>query len=333
MTMPETLDVVCVGSATEDVFVELPDAKIIRLEDRQEDLAYLALEYGAKIRVDDLLTDTGGGATNTAATFSTMGLRTAVVTKVGEDTSGDRVLQGMENLGVATFGIARTTEDRTGYSIILTGFTGDRTILVHRGAAAHLLDSDVDWDLIKQTSWVYMNSLAEDSAPLFFKVAEFCGEHGINLAINPGREQRQCGIDGLKPALEHTTLIVVNRSEAYEITGVEPDRGPDDEKEMLGMLRDAGCRNAIITYGGKGSEGMDDTGHFKLPAAEGNPVSTVGAGDAFAAGTTVGLHRGLSLRDAMRVGSVNAASVVRQVGAKKGILSWEEALTACEDFA
>lgn len=324
---PETAyDVICVGSATEDVFVDIPDTKIVRFEDREQECAYLALEYGGKIRARDVLIDTGGGATNTAVTFSTMGLRCGIVTKVGLDGPGDRVRQSMTSHGVDGFGIVADPTHRTGYSVIITGFTGDRTILVYRGASAYLRREDVDWGRLAQTSWIYMNSLAGDSAGLFAEVARFCRDRGIDLAINPGTEQRRLGMEGLREVLPAVSLLACNRSEAYEMTGVEPDRGPEDEKDMLEMFLEAGCRRAIITYGKDGSEGMDAEGHYKVPCMPGVVVSTVGAGDAYASACVVGLQRGLSLENAMWVGAANATSVVGVLGAKNGILTWEQAL-------
>lgn len=329
MREPPPFDVVCVGSSTEDVFVLVGDTHIIRIEDRREEKVYLALEYGAKIRADDLIVDTGGGATNTAVTFARMGLRTAIVSKVGDDGPGQRVREAMETEGIDTEHLVHDPEHRTGYSVIITGFTGDRTILVHRGASSYLRASEVDWQDLRQTSWVYMNSLAGESAPLFGEVAAFCAQHGVKLAINPGTEQRRLGVAGLREVLQHTAALFVNRSEAYEITGVPPDRGPDDEMRMLTMLREAGCQRVIMTYGAEGSEGMDASGHYRIPAAPADKVvSTVGAGDAFASACVVALHRGLSLPEAMRVGAANAASVIQQIGAKSGILTWEQAVKA-----
>lgn len=330
MTDRTCRDFTCVGSATEDVFVSVPDAHLFRVEDRQQEMAYLALEYGAKIRVGDVHIDTGGGATNTAVTFARMGLKTGIVTKIGVDGPGDRVIAGMGRDGIETGGVVRDTEHRTGYSVIITGFTGDRTILVYRGASAFLRESEIDWDYLARTSWVYMNSMAGETAAVFPRILEFCGERGIHVALNPGKEQRALGMAGLAPYLRNVTLLVCNRSEAYEITGVPPDRGPGDEERMLKMLLDAGCANVVLTYGSEGSEGMNASGHWKVPVIEGPVVSTVGAGDAFAAACAVGLHRGLGLEQAMRIGTANAASVVQVLGAKNGILTWEQAQAALQ---
>jgi sugar/nucleoside kinase (ribokinase family) len=328
MTTDRAHDVICIGSASEDVFVQVEEAKIIRIEDDHGEKAYLALEYGAKLKTKDVFIDTGGGATNTAVTFARMGLRASLVCKVGADAPGDRVLAAMDCEGVVRDCVVRDPEHRTGYSVILLGYTGDRTILVYRGAAGYLRETEVDWDDLRRAEWVYMNSLSGESAPLFQKVAEFCGANGVKLAVNPGGEQRRGGVAGLAPVLRSTTLLLLNREEAYELTGVPPDRGPDDETRMLTLLREAGCQAVVMTYGAEGSEGMDAAGHYKLPAVNTPAASTVGAGDAYGSACVVGLQRGLTLPRAMQLGALNATSVVQHVGAKPGILTWAEAEAA-----
>jgi ribokinase len=321
-------DVICIGSASEDVFVEVEQAKIIRIEDDCAETAYLALEYGAKLPTKSVFIDTGGGATNAAVTFARMGLRTGLVCKVGADEPGDRVLAAMDREGVIRDYVVRDPGHRTGYSVIILGYTGDRTILVYRGAAAGLHEPEVDWEDMRRAQWVYMNSLSGESAPLFQQVAEFCGAHHVKLAINPGGEQRKGGVAGLAPVLRNTTLLLLNREEAYDLTGVAPDRGPDDEAEMLAMLREAGCQAVVMTYGAGGSEGMDAGGHYRLPAVTADAASTVGAGDAYGSACVVGLQRGMPLPEAMRLGALNASSVVQHVGAKTGILTWAQAEAA-----
>ncbi len=325
--MPPTppLDLICFGSATEDVFVHVPEAKIVCFSDEHCDTSYVALEYGAKVEAQDVMIEVGGGATNTATTFARMGLRTGIVAKVGGDGPGDRVLAAMQAEGVSTDHIARDPDHRTGYSVILTGYTGERTILVYRGANAALRPEDVHWDDLAAASWVYLNSLGGDSAPLFMEVARFCGQRGVKLGLNPGSQQLALGMEGLAEAFAHTTALFLNKSEAYEVTGVEPERGPGDEVEMLNRLRQAGCKTVVMTDGGQGSEGMDETGHYQVPAVQVQVQSTVGAGDAFASACLVALHRGMSLPQAMRIGAVNAASVISHLGAKRGVLRWEEA--------
>ncbi len=318
-------DIITVGSATEDVFVNLDETKIVGFEDRHHKDEYLALPYGAKINVDSIVLDTGGGAVNTAATCAAMGLQTAALCKIGRDLIGQRIIKSVQESGADTSLFIECDDYASGYSVIITGFTGDRTILVYRGAATQLCAEDIPWEQLAEAAWIYIGSMHGPSASLFRELAVFAGQHDIQVAINPGGTQLAGGMDKLADVFAHTTAIFLNRSEAYKLTGVAPERGPTDERQMLRLLNEAGCRNVIITVGAEGSWGYDGRSFYTMPAYPTEVVSTVGAGDAFAAGCIVGLYKGLSLNAAMRIGAANAASVVSRFGAKEGILTWPQA--------
>jgi sugar/nucleoside kinase (ribokinase family) len=318
-------DIAVVGTATEDVFVKVPEAKLIRVADADCETTYLALAYGAKITVESLFLSVGGGSTNTAAGLARMGLRTAAVAKIGEDEEGSRVLARLQALGIDTGRFVRTPEFFTGLSVILTGFTGDRTILTHRGASSELTEAEIPWDLLRQVPWLFVGSMSGRSAPLFLRLADFAGEHGLNLALNPGSHQLKMGWEALRPALEHCAVLFLNKEEAYCLTGVAPHQGPRDEQEMRRRLHEAGCRTVFITAGTEGMEASDGKQSHVLPAYKTRTVSTVGAGDAFAAGALTALIRDCDLPTAMRIGALNACSVVQSYGATEGLLTWEQA--------
>jgi ribokinase len=322
-------DIAVVGTATEDVFVKAPEAKLIKLADPDCETTYLALEYGAKLSVASFFLSVGGGSTNTAAGLARMGLKTAAVAKIGQDEEGDRVLARLQALGIDTSRFLRTSACQTGLSVILTGFTGDRTILTYRGASSELTEGEVPWDLLQAAPWMFVGSMSGNSAPLFLKLADFAGAHGINLALNPGSHQLKLGWEALRPALEHCTALFLNKEEAYQLTGVAPHRGETDEEKVLHCLHGAGCRNVFITAGPAGALASDGQHRLTLPAYKAHAVSTVGAGDAFAAGALTALIKGCALERALRLGSLNSAAVIQGYGATEGLLTWEE-VTAWE---
>ena len=324
-------DIAVMGTATEDVFVSVPASKLVQISDADADYSYLALEYGAKLTVESIFISVGGGSTNTAAGLAAMGLRTVAVAKVGQDDAGDRVLARLTELGIDTSHFVRCTDNLTGLSVILTGFSGDRTILTYRGASAELRESEVPWDVLEQAPWMYVGSMSGESAPLFLRLAQFAGEHGIQLALNPGGTQLQKGWEYLRPALECCATLFVNKQEAYRLTGVSPKRGEQDEHQMSTILRGAGCARVFITDGARGAEAFEGEQHYQMPAYKARVASTVGAGDAFAAGAITALVRGESVEMAMKIGSLNAASVVQSLGATEGLVSWEEARRLVEE--
>ena len=70
------LDVLTVGAATRDVFIQSKRFKNIKNPLAADGLD-VCFPLGAKIDLDSVIFETGGGATNAAVTFSRFGLRTA----------------------------------------------------------------------------------------------------------------------------------------------------------------------------------------------------------------------------------------------------------------
>jgi sugar/nucleoside kinase (ribokinase family) len=166
--------------------------------------------------------------------------------------------------------------------------------------------------------------MSGDSAPLFEKIALHAQENGVHLAVNPGSAQLREGLAALTPALQAAEIMFVNKSEAYRLAKVEPKRGEADEMEVLRKLHEAGADTVIMTDGGNGAEAYNGTAHYTVPALDVEEKSTLGAGDAFASACTASLLRGMNLRQALRAGTYNAANVVRHLGAKRGLMNWEQ---------
>jgi sugar/nucleoside kinase (ribokinase family) len=151
-------DVITFGSATRDVilsskhFVAIPDKHTLSG-------SALHLELGAKLEVDDVVFETGGGATNTAVTFARQGLKTTFVGKVGREARGDAVLAQVKAEGVDTSLVIKDHDDPTGYSVILHTDTGKRTVLVYRGASSDFKEGEVNWSKMK-AKWFYITNLA-----------------------------------------------------------------------------------------------------------------------------------------------------------------------------
>ena len=330
---PAPSEVVTVGSATQDVFITSRDTKVMRLQSYDDEDAFLAIPYGAKIDVDEMFITTGGGGTNTGVTFKRFGLGTSVLAKVGDDRSGRVIRERLKEEGIDDSLVIVDPERGTGYSAILMSFTGERTVFVYRGATLYLDDSDIDWDRLGQAGMVFVGSLSGETARLYPKITAFCAERGIFLASNPGGTQFRAGLDAFRDVMQHLDVLFLNKEEAYTFTCVEPKRGCHDEREMLRLLHEAGAKRVLITEGAKGCQAIDGTTYYSAPACEAKVVSTLGAGDAFASACAAALFRGEFFDRALRYGAVNAAAVVQELGAKRGILTWDAATRAVDDWA
>ena len=81
-------DVICLGSATVDNFISV-------------DLPFSQIKPGYKVLVHSLEKHSGGGATNSAAAFSKLGLKANVFTKLGQDHDAEFVEKELELSNVA----------------------------------------------------------------------------------------------------------------------------------------------------------------------------------------------------------------------------------------
>lgn len=323
-------DVVTIGTATRDAFVKSKDFHVDPDHHVLGGKA-LVMPLGAKIEIPEIYFSTGGGSTNSAVTFSKQGLKTACISVVGEDISGKTVMSELKKYGVDTRFVKFRKKLPTAYSILLELVSGERTVLVYRGAAATMGSQDISWSKIK-TGWLYLSSVAGD-LDLLKKIIQFARPRGIYVAYNPGgKELKQKS--KLLPLLQDISVVIANREEASLISGVSPENELgifkvwDQMCTGINVMTDA--RRGVLVSDGKY---LYRTGIYK----EKQVVDRTGAGDAFGSGFVAGIiHQVKSwklkvssltpeaIEYAIKLGSANATSKIEGLGAKFGLLSRED---------
>ena len=141
-------DVITIGSATMDVFVESDDANIVSVYTKNKKSEFMSYPYGAKVEITDFASQVGGGGVNTACNFANLGLNTSAIFKIGDDIYSDGILESFKEKKVDLSNIIQDKNLSTGFSIILVSFQGDRTVLAHRGANAKIKKSDINFDAV-----------------------------------------------------------------------------------------------------------------------------------------------------------------------------------------
>ena len=75
-------DVITIGSATMDVFVECDDATVVSVSSINKKSEFMSYPYGAKIEISAFASQVGGGGVNTATNFANLGLSTSAIFKI-----------------------------------------------------------------------------------------------------------------------------------------------------------------------------------------------------------------------------------------------------------
>ncbi|WP_134668694.1 carbohydrate kinase family protein [Halorussus marinus] len=233
---------------------------------------------GAFVREET--TATGGVAANVAAALAELGRETGVVSRVGDDEAGDRVLAALRERGVDASRIVRGDES-TSYSLILRDPDGERMIVAGGQSVPKLRLDAADRAYLRRSDLVFTSAYAPDRVTA--ALADAAGSGGLPplvfdlsgpLAELDGRATRRATIDSLCSACD---LFVANEVSVRSYLGVGP-------RAAIAELRDRGVPRAAITRGEAGALLFDGESVSEIPAFDVETVDTTGAGDAFTAG-------------------------------------------------
>lgn len=305
------IDVATFGSATKDVFLR-SDSQIVN-SDQFTTGKGLCFPLGSKVSVKDLFFTTGGGGTNTAATFSRQGLQTAYVGKVGKDLAGRDVISALEGFGIITDWVQTTMEKRTNFSVVLDVENEDRTILVYRGASGTLKPQEIPSDI--QAKWFYIAPFPKSSLDTFYKIIDIGKRDDVKLAVNPSKSQLRDS--NFTERINDFDILIVNQEEASILTGI-PYK---NEREIFGEIDNLFRGIFVMTKGPDGLILSDDERLYEVNTTpESEVADRTGAGDSFGSGFVSGRIKGMTIEESIHLGVANATNCLKEKGAKYGIL-------------
>lgn len=304
-------DVLTIGSATKDVFLVSKQFTLIRSSEFATGIGE-CVSLGSKIEVDKLVETTGGGGTNTAVTFTNLGFHTATVTRVGDDAAGRDVLNDLTQRNVDTRFVKTIKKKNTGYSTLLTTEDGERSILVHRGVSGDFIARDFPKTV--KARWMYISSLG-GNVSLVNEMIRWAKTQKVRVAYNPGSLELKRGLKAFATVLRGVDVLIMNIEEAQMLTETKTR----DVKKLASLVGTKGT--LILTDGSNGAYAFSGNTRLHARTTGAKSISRTGAGDAFGSGVVAAIMKNMSLEDALRVGTLNAESVVQQFGAKLGILT------------
>ncbi|MCF7900009.1 carbohydrate kinase family protein [Candidatus Babeliales bacterium] len=339
--------VLTIGGATQDIIIEYQEGSSLHIENTFP--LRLSWQEGGKIEIEHLHYASGGGATNTAASFERLGFEASTFFKIGNDAAGHAIVQDLERLGT-TVHYTSTDTLQTGTSFVIPIPGKDSIIFSYQGANETLSQKEYPVDLIKEQDFIYISSLtnkAADALPhLTHNAQKYSQGKGIRVAVNPGTNQLKNNAPSLKAALSSIDVLIMNTEEMKLFaTNLKPRHfkssgsgiitsGPPLARaiisaesitftlhEYLKEILSHKVKRVVITDGKNGVYvATKDTLYFH-PALPVPVVNSLGAGDAFGSCFVAQLIQGKRIEDALFYGLVNAASVIGFHDAKTGLLS------------
>ena len=195
-------DVITIGAAVVDIFVK-SDSVV-------QDGKYQKFEVSSKNEIDSSLICSGGGATNSAVTFSRFGLKTIPVSLLGTDHLSNYIIDDLKKDKISSNLLIHQNLEPTDFSVIFVDKFGGRSVFTNRGTSS-LTSKDIPWEKISKTKWLYITSL-EGNLDLLETIIGFAKENNIKIAVNPGNREIQKS-NRLLSLLKHCDYLLLNRTE------------------------------------------------------------------------------------------------------------------------
>jgi sugar/nucleoside kinase (ribokinase family) len=299
-------DVVCVGSATEDIFVFV-HPRIMK--------GNLFFVPGSKVEASEIKRFTGGGATNSAVAFSRLGFKTGVVSTIGVDESAKKIVAELKKEKISTVHLVRLGELRTACSVILTGFHRDRVVLHYKGIPHGGVWNKIRWESVL-AKWAHVSSTRQSFGGLK-KVFEVLCRNKTKIVFNPGKKELEWGFKKIVPILAFCEILFLNKEEAEFLCGKK------SVKQNLVQLQKH-VPLVVVTCGPRGAYAFDGKKVFFQKTRKVKVFDATGAGDAFNSAFTAAVMKGKGVQIALKWGTVEAESVIQHLGTKNRLLSEKE---------
>ncbi|MCR8825108.1 adenosine kinase [Pseudosulfitobacter koreensis] len=266
--------------------------------------------YGA---MQDRLQTPGGSVANTVAGAGALGMKTAFIGRVNDDTLGRFYADAMTDVGTDFVNAPVAGGDLpTSRSMIFVSPDGERSMNTYLGISTDLGPADVP------------DAVASAAKIMFLEGYLFDKDHGKEAFQQASRLTRAAGgIAGI--AISDPFCVDRHRADFLRMIGEELDYVIGNEAEIRSLFETddleaaltktaAMCRIVVCTRSGDGVTLIRDGERVDVPVTKIVPVDATGAGDQFAAGFLFGLASGRDLATCGRMGNACAAEVISHVG-------------------
>jgi ribokinase len=274
---------------------------------------------GETVTASGFMRSHGGKGSNQAIAAARAGAAVSLFGRVGNDAFGREALALWRLEGVDAKVSVMDGLPTGAASIFVDTSTGSNTIAVYPGASSSMRSEDVD--AVEQdiaASDVFVVQL-EQPVNVVMRGLELARRHGVATVLNPAP-----AVDLPSQVFPLCDYMLPNESEASALTGMPVDT-PADARVAAQALLDKGVRHVIITLGEKGALYCGSDGTFLVEACVVGPcLDPTGAGDGFTAGFSVGLARGMGIRQAMEFGAALAGISVTRTGAAQSMPTLNE---------
>jgi 5-dehydro-2-deoxygluconokinase len=317
LTIPADLDVIVVGRAAIDLYAEQVGRPLEEVESFRR---YL-----------------GGCAGNIAVGTARLGLKSAILTRVGDEALGTFVTRFLSSEGVDVSQVRRDSKHHTGLVILGIDPPKNFPLLFFREGCAdiELKPDDVDPAFLRRAKAIVLTGTGlskEPSRSANLRIAELAKSSGVRLALDldyrptlwPGRD---VACQSLQAVIGSADLVV-GTEEEFHVAG-----GSDDVDLAVRAVREAAPGIVVVKRGERGCDVFPAPGDEPIHGRpyEVKVLNVLGAGDGFMSGFLYGWVRGWDPHRTARFANAIGAIVVTRHGCAPAMPYYREVESFFED--
>ncbi|AZE89395.1 ribokinase [Pseudomonas orientalis] len=251
----------------------------------------------------------GGKGANQAVAAAKLGADVLMLSKVGDDMFADNTVANFQRFGIDTRYVQRVPGVSSGVAPIFVRADSHNSILIVKGANAHLLPADIEAAAADLHECTLIVLQLEINLETVYHAIDFAHRHGIAVLLNPAP-----ALAGLsREHLAHLDFLIPNESELALISGQVVD-SPQSARTAARSLVTSGIRHVIVTLGEHGALYVGEEGEFQVPGVRVEARDTTGAGDAFIGCFIHHWNRDRHIRQAMEQAVAYSACSVMGLG-------------------
>ncbi|MDR1884426.1 MAG: adenosine kinase [Prevotella sp.] len=256
----------------------------------------------------------GGSASNTIVGLADTGIETGFLGRIGSDFYGKYYKEDLKKHHVKSH--LTEVNEASGVASTFISKDGERTFGTYLGAAALLNAGELHQEDFNGYDYFYIEGYLVQSHDLIKKAVILAKEAGAKIILDTASynvvEANRGFLLEIIPL--YVDIIFANEEEAKALLNLGP------ESAVSALAKQTGI--AIVKTGAKGSWIQQGEKKIFVPALKANCVDTTGAGDLYAAGFIYGLINNCPLSVCGQIGTLLAANVIEDIGAKIEESKW-----------
>ena len=273
----------------------------------------------------------------------------SAIGKVGNDEYGSYVIEKLKEHKVDTSRVVTTDLAPTSFSDVMSMPSGERTFFHARGANALFSPEDIDINSLDCKMFhigyiLLLDLFDKEDAEYGTVMARFLKsvqERGIKTSVDCVSDSSGNYPAKIKPALKYCDYIIFNEIECCNIWGISPvdaqgNLSIENIKKAMELTFNEGVKEKVIVHCKQYGFCLDKSGEFTVSPSLNIPKSaikgSVGAGDAFCAGSLYSIYNGYSDKDILDFAAAAAACNLFEENSIDGMKSKEGVLEVLKKY-